>query len=58
MSLVGFLFPSYAAVCYHRFDSYLYLDYLVRGMLEFGLNFLMFQAVEAGALDALASCLE
>ena len=56
MSLVGFLFPSYAAVRYHRSDSYL-PDYLVRGTLEFGLNFLTFQAVEADTLQALASCL-
>ena len=39
--LDGFLFPSYAAVCYHSSDSYL-PDYLVRGTLEFGLNFLTF----------------
>ena len=54
--LVGFLFPSYAAVRYHSSDSYL-PDYLVRGTLEFGLNFLTFQAVEADTLDKLASCL-
>ena len=51
-----FLVPQYPAVRYHRSDSYL-PDYLVRGTLEFGLNFLTFQAVEANTLDALASCL-
>ena len=43
------------AVRYHRSDSF-FPDYLVRGTLEFGLNFLTFQAVEANKLDALASC--
>ena len=56
MSLVGFLFPSYAAVRYHRSDAYL-PDYLVRGTLQFGVNFLTFQAVEAETLDSLAKCL-
>ena len=54
--LVGFLFPSNAAVRYHRSDSYL-PDYLVCGTLEFGINFLTFQAVKTDMMDTLTSCL-
>ena len=41
---------------YHSCDSYL-PDYLIRGTLEFGINFLTFQAVEGDTLEALAGCL-
>jgi len=56
MRLVGFLFPRYAAVSFHSSDSYL-PDYLVRGMLDFGINFLTFQAAESNMPDALSRCL-
>ncbi|KAJ7393632.1 hypothetical protein OS493_006619 [Desmophyllum pertusum] len=43
----------YAAARYRRCGSYL-PDYLIRGMLEFGVNFLSFQAVEPDTLEALS----
>ena len=57
MSLVTFLFPTHASVHYHRFDAYL-PKYLVCGTLQFGVNFLTFQAVEADTLNSLAKCLK
>lgn len=42
---------------YHRCESYL-PDYLVRGMLEFGVSFSTFQAVESETLEALADAVK
>ncbi|KAJ7385995.1 hypothetical protein OS493_012328 [Desmophyllum pertusum] len=43
----------YVAVRYRQCGNYL-PDYLIRGMLEFGVNFLTFQAVEPDMLEALS----
>ena len=52
-----FFFPRYTVVHYHRCQDYL-PDYLVRGMLDFRVNFLTFQAVERETLEALADAVK
>lgn len=39
-------------------DSYYLADYFMRGMLEFGVNFLTIQPVESETLKALATAIK